>query len=83
MAGNITRDDLFEELCKAVVGDMLPIQEGDVPLKEVSARTGVRMDTLYKRVARGDIPAGWEVVDRRGENGLSMKCFRKVSGNSG
>jgi hypothetical protein len=78
MAGGITRDDLFEELCKAMVGDILPLQEGDMPLKEVSARTGVRMDTLYKRVARGAIPTGWEVVDRRGDNGLSMKCFRKM-----
>jgi hypothetical protein len=79
MGKDITRDDLFEELCKAIAGEMLPVQEGDIPLKEVSANTGVRMDTLYKRVARGDIPAGWEVVDRRGENGLSMKCFRKIS----
>jgi len=67
-------------LCKAVEGDILPVQEGDIPLKDVSARTHVRMDTLYKRVARGDIPAGWEVVERRGANGLSMKCYRKITG---
>lgn len=79
MAGNITEDELFDELCKAIEGDILPVQDGDIPIKEVSARTGVRMDTLYKRIARGDIPAGWEVVKRRGENGLSMRCFRKVS----
>ena len=80
MAGNITEDDLLDVLCKAIAGDILPIQEGDIPLKDVAARTNTRMDTLYKKIARGDIPAGWEVVKRRGDNGLSMKCFRKVQG---
>lgn len=79
MGKGITREELFDELCKAVTGDLEEIQPDDIPFCDVAKETGVKMDTLKRRAEKGMIPDGWEVVERRGSNGQTMKCFHKVS----
>ena len=78
MGKDITREELFNELCQAIVGNLLEIQPDDIPFRDVSRQSGVKMETLYRRAERGEIPAGWEVVERRGVNGQTMKCYRKT-----
>jgi hypothetical protein len=78
MGKNITEDELLDELCGYILGDLEDIQPGDMPFYEVCRRTNVHMDTLKRRTAKGIIPAGYEVVDRRGHNGQTIKCYRKV-----
>lgn len=78
MGQDITREELFDELCRAVTGDLIEIQPGEIPFCDVARQTGVKMDTLKRRAEKGLIPVGWEVVDRRGINGQTMKCYKKV-----
>lgn len=78
MGKSITRDELFDDLCKSITGDLMEIQPDDIPFCEVAKRTGVKVVTLVSRAERGEIPEGWEVVERRGVNGQTMKCYRKI-----
>ncbi len=77
MGQGITRDELFSELCQALTDDLLPIQPDEIPLCDVARKMGIKTATLYRRAEKGLIPAGWEVVDRRGSHGQVMKCYRK------
>ena len=78
MAKNMTRDELLEELSLAITGGILDIQPDDISFKELSKSTGVKVETIARRAERGIIPEGWEVVERRGNNGQIMKCFMKI-----
>lgn len=80
MAKDITREELLEELCNALTGDMLPVQPGEFPLKEIARAMGIHPSTLHRRVEDGKIPDGWEVITRRGNNGQVTQCFRKATG---
>ena len=78
MGKGMTREELFDELCNAIAGDLLEIQPDDIPFCDVAKQTGVKVVTLQSRAERGIIPAGWEVVERRGANGQTMKCYHKL-----
>jgi len=79
MGETITYDDLLEELAIAVKGGYEDITPEDIPVYEVAKRSGVKYDTLIRRIARGDIPAGYEVVERRGIKGNVTKCYHKIN----
>jgi len=78
MGKGMTKEELFAELCKAVTGNLLEIQDDDIPFCDVAKQTGVKVVTLVSRADRGEIPAGFEVVERRGQNGQTMKCYHKI-----
>lgn len=78
MGSDITYDDLLEELAIAVKGGYEDITPEDIPVYEVARRSGVKYDTLIRRIERGDIPDGYEVVVRRGVKGNATKCYHKI-----
>jgi hypothetical protein len=78
MGQTVTKEDLLNELALFVSGGYSEIQPGEISFADVCKRTGTKITTLYRRTERGEIPAGFEVVERRGHNGQIMKCYRKV-----
>jgi hypothetical protein len=77
MGKDITREELLNELCLAFQ-DMKPVQDDEFPVKIVARSMGIHPATLFRRIENGQIPEGWEAVERRGNNGQKTKCLRKI-----